>query len=270
MRRHQIQWRNLTALRADTSSWKREGKQWKAQMLLQEDLAYRLPAPSWAWLRADASHICLWSQSHKSHAGWDPQSLSAGLQMQNVFSLGFERMFFKLWAGNGSLDLFSTNFSVSEKQRSPNDTLICKYFPAEEHGAPCLLLTTGSDNWVFRNTWKPPEFFWKVWSWMKAGRTATNPFLLWLWVENFSKTWAYATLKCHTKDMVASETCAKRTWRMQCAWPDVLHSQLSKYHLSRCNGGSQTLWEIGWERIYMCPGLPNKQNWKVSFSAVPK
>lgn len=37
-----------------------------------------------------------------------------------------------------------------------------KYFPKEEQGAPCVLLTTGSDNWVFNNIWKPCEFLSKL------------------------------------------------------------------------------------------------------------
>lgn len=120
LRRHcQIQWRNLTGVWADISSWKWKGKQWTVQMLLKADLEYHLPAPSWAWLssRAEASHVFMWSLSYTSRAGWDYPSFSVDLQMQNFFSLGFERMFF-----NTSLDLFTMNLSVFHKRMWPNNT----------------------------------------------------------------------------------------------------------------------------------------------------
>lgn len=124
MRRHQIQQRNLTGLWAEISAWKWKGKRWTVQMLLTIDLEYHLPAPSRARLssRAEASHIFGGSLAHMSHTGWDHPSFSVALQMQNLFSLGFERMFFKLWSGNSSLGLFSMNLSLFDKQRWPNNT----------------------------------------------------------------------------------------------------------------------------------------------------
>lgn len=43
-------------------------------------------------------------------------------KMQNFLSLAREKMVFRLLSSNGCLDVFSTSFSVSDKQRWPTNT----------------------------------------------------------------------------------------------------------------------------------------------------
>lgn len=63
-----------------------------------------------------------WSQSNLSHTGWDHPSFFVDLQMQNLFSLRLEWTFSKPWSGNSSLDLLSSNLTVFDKWRWPNNT----------------------------------------------------------------------------------------------------------------------------------------------------